>query len=107
MGFRVLLHVVRRPPHVAGKKSKMSGLLSPLFFCSVDGFCGTATGEQQNWLVPGPPARRLRSVFEKDYYRELVDAGGCGCGWAWSPGRDCVGRPIHAAPFACANPLYS
>lgn len=99
--------VVRRPPHVAGKKKQNERPSFSVVLLFGRWILWDGHGRAANWLVPGPPARHLRSVFEKDYYRELVDAGGCGCGWAWPPGRDCVGGPIHAAPLACANPLYS
>ena len=65
---------------------------------------GRESGEQRRkWLVPqatGSPrrtARCLRFVFEKDYYRELVGAGGCGYGWAWTP---CRGPPAEIASAA-------
>lgn len=73
--------VVRRM--LQEKKSKMSGLLSPLFFCSVDGFCGTATGEQQTgWSPDRPPvvfdqfSRRI--IIASWWTRADVGAGGRG-----------------------------
>lgn len=99
--------VVRRPPHVAGGKWQNERPSFSVVLLFGRWILWDGHGRAADWLVPGPPARRLRSVFEKDYYRELVGAGGCGCGRAWPPGRDCIGRPIHAAPLACANPLYS
>lgn len=61
----------------------MSGLLSPLFFCSVDGFCGTATGEQQTgWSPDRPPvvfdqfSRRI--IIASWWARADVGAGGRG-----------------------------
>lgn len=73
--------VVRRM--LQGENGKMSGLLSPLFFCSVDGFCGTATGEQQTgWSPDRPPvvfdqfSRRI--IIASWWARADVGAGGRG-----------------------------